>query len=39
MTARIETIFPDISKWAISNTRFAYVWTYKADAALHGIAT
>ena len=32
MTAPIETIFPDISKWAIGNTRFAHVWTYTADA-------
>ena len=32
MSARIETIFPDISKWAIGNTRFAHVWTYVADA-------
>ena len=32
MSARIETIFPDISEWAIGNTRFAHVWTYKADA-------
>ena len=31
MTAPIETIFPDISKWAISNTRFAHVWTYASD--------
>lgn len=32
MNARIETIFPDISEWAIGNTRFAHVWTHKADA-------
>ena len=32
MSARIETIFPDISEWAIGNTRFAHVWTYVADA-------
>ncbi len=25
---RIETVFPDISEWAISNTRFSHVWTY-----------
>ena len=31
MTAPIETMFPDISKWAISNTRFAHVWTYASD--------
>ena len=29
---RIETIFPEIAEWAVSNTRFAYVWTYVADA-------
>ena len=29
---RIETVFPDISEWAISNTRFAHVWTYASDA-------
>ena len=32
MSARIETIFPDINQWAIGNTRFAHVWTYTADA-------
>ena len=32
MNARIETIFPDISQWAIGNTRFAHVWTYASDA-------
>ena len=32
MTAPIETIFPDISEWAISNTRFAHVWTHNAGA-------
>ena len=32
MSARIETIFPDISEWAIGNTRFAHVWTHTADA-------
>ena len=32
MSARIETIFPDITEWAIGNTGFAYVWTYVADA-------
>ena len=32
MNARIETIFPDISAWAIGNTRFAHVWTYVAEA-------
>ena len=32
MNAPIETIFPDITKWAISNTQFAHVWTYAADA-------
>jgi predicted deacylase len=32
MTARIETMFPDINEWAIGNTRFAHVWTYTADA-------
>ena len=29
--AQIETVFPDIAKWAISNTPFAHVWTYAAD--------
>ena len=29
---RIEAVFPDISEWAISNTRFAHVWTYASDA-------
>ena len=28
---QIETVFPDIAKWAISNTRFAHVWTYASD--------
>jgi predicted deacylase len=32
MSARIETIFPDINQWAIGNTRFAHVWTYASDA-------
>ena len=32
MSARIETIFPDINEWAIGNTRFAHVWTYTSDA-------
>ena len=32
MNAPIEAIFPDIEEWAISNTRFAHVWTYVADA-------
>jgi predicted deacylase len=32
MTPRIETEFPDISRWAISNTRYAHVWTYPAAA-------
>ena len=31
MSARIETIFPDINQWAIGNTRFAHVWTYTSD--------
>lgn len=26
----IETVFPDINEWAIGNTRFNHVWTYKA---------
>ena len=29
---RIETVFPDIAKWAVSNTRFGHVWSYGSDA-------
>ncbi len=25
---RIETVFPDIAQWAVSNTHFAHVWSY-----------
>ncbi|MBC7710120.1 MAG: succinylglutamate desuccinylase/aspartoacylase family protein [Rhizobacter sp.] len=32
MNPPIETIFPDIQKWAIGNTDVAYVWTFVADA-------
>lgn len=32
MTARIETIFPDIQKWSAGNTGVGYVWTFTSDA-------
>ena len=28
MNARIETVFPDIAKWANGNTRYSHVWIY-----------
>ncbi len=30
MTPSIETEFPDIAPWAIGNTPYAHVWTYRA---------
>ena len=32
MNPRIETIFPNIQKWAMGNAGVAYVWTFVADA-------
>ena len=33
MTPSIETEFPDIAPWAIGNTAYAHVWTYRAAEA------